>query len=296
MTVEDGNLPPLANLLAPGSRAEFTAPATVGLTAEASDPDGEIAQVAFYVDDGLLATVTSPPWTAVWSNAPPGAVLLRAAATDRQGKSTFSMPTPVQVLQRPANDLFVNRSKLSGISATDSGTTLNATVEPGEPPVAGSSVASIWWEWTAPTDGRLRIQPGPYDRFALYVGDEVNALQAVPPRDQNPLGPPEPTDYLVQAGRTYRLAGDDNGETRVLRLTLHLTPANGRFLLPALLPQDALRLTLLAYTGSRLVIESSTDLVHWSPLSTNVAVEGAVVLDLARTSNVPYRFYRGSRP
>jgi RHS repeat-associated protein len=54
------NIAPKINLTAPGLDAAFAAPATVQLSAEASDADGSVSKVEFYRDDTLVATVTKP--------------------------------------------------------------------------------------------------------------------------------------------------------------------------------------------------------------------------------------------
>jgi glucose/arabinose dehydrogenase len=54
------NSPPAVNLAAPLNNAAFTAPATINLSAAASDSDGTISKVEFYRDATLIATVTTP--------------------------------------------------------------------------------------------------------------------------------------------------------------------------------------------------------------------------------------------
>ena len=125
----------------------------------------------------------------------------------------------------PPNDCFTNGIRAASYEAQGRGDSFGASAELGEPGHGGQPPRhSLWWSWTAPGTGRLLIQAITQGRYALYTGDDVKALQVVPTRAQNPVLPPEPTDYVVEAGRTCHLALDDDGETHVLGLTLRLTP------------------------------------------------------------------------
>jgi len=55
----------------------------------------------------------------------------------------------------PANDFFSQRAILSGTDLTVSGDVTWATGERQEPAQAGEK--TLWWEWTAPQDGVLRL-------------------------------------------------------------------------------------------------------------------------------------------
>jgi hypothetical protein len=67
----------------------LTAGTTNSLTAEASDSDGTISSVAFYVDGSLLGTDTSSPFSVPWV-VTPGYHSVYVVATDNDGGSTTS--------------------------------------------------------------------------------------------------------------------------------------------------------------------------------------------------------------
>ena len=56
----------------------------------------------------------------------------------------------------PDNDRFATAGAIAGASGTVTGTTDNATLEPGEF-VAGLGDASVWWQWQAPTSQWFRF-------------------------------------------------------------------------------------------------------------------------------------------
>ncbi len=91
------NQPPSVSLTAPGSGATFTAPATIAITASASDPGGSVSQVQFFAGSTLLGTDTSSPYTYSWTNVAAGAYSLTAVARDNQGATRTSAAVAVTV-------------------------------------------------------------------------------------------------------------------------------------------------------------------------------------------------------
>ncbi len=98
ITVTAPNVPPSVSLTSPVGGATFNAPASITLTASASDSDGTITKVEFFHGGTtLIATVTTPPYSVIWSSVPQAAYTLTAVATDNQLASTASSPVNVSV-------------------------------------------------------------------------------------------------------------------------------------------------------------------------------------------------------
>ena len=92
------NSPPTVSMTSPANGANFNAPASMTLTATASDSDGTIQKVDFYYGGtNLITTVTTPPYTFNWTNVPQGSYTLTAVATDNQNASTTSAPVNIAV-------------------------------------------------------------------------------------------------------------------------------------------------------------------------------------------------------
>jgi RHS repeat-associated protein len=96
------NSPPVVSLTAPANGATFAAPATINLAATASDSDGTIAKVEFFVSGGkgkasLIGTSTAAPYTFTWSNVAAGTYSLTAKATDNGGAATSSAAVSITV-------------------------------------------------------------------------------------------------------------------------------------------------------------------------------------------------------
>jgi hypothetical protein len=91
------NALPSVALTSPVQNATFTAPASVSISATASDSDGSVRQVDFYAGNQVIGTKTAAPWTMTWQNVPAGSYALTAAATDDRGATTASSPVNITV-------------------------------------------------------------------------------------------------------------------------------------------------------------------------------------------------------
>jgi predicted phage tail protein len=115
-------------LTAPANGATYTAPATVALSATASDPESALARVEFYADSALLGTATAPPYSFTWASVPAGTYALRAVAVDAQGATgssatisiTVEAPNepPTVTLTAPANGASYSAPATIALSAT----------------------------------------------------------------------------------------------------------------------------------------------------------------------------------
>jgi hypothetical protein len=97
-----GNQPPTVTLTAPANGASYVAPATIGLTATASDPGGAVSRVEFYSGTTLLGTDTASPYSFSWTPVGAGTYVLKAMAYDAQGASASSATSTVTVTTTPA--------------------------------------------------------------------------------------------------------------------------------------------------------------------------------------------------
>jgi hypothetical protein len=108
------NLPPKVRLVAPRDGAVILGPTNIALAAAAYDPDGTVASVEFFAGTNSLGLVSNPPpvivtnhfgvfpvkqpFTLTWSNAPAGAYILTAVATDNEGATATSAPVNITVV------------------------------------------------------------------------------------------------------------------------------------------------------------------------------------------------------
>ena len=86
------NPPPVVTLTSPADGATFIAPATITLSANASDAEGSINEVGFYANGSLVGRDTTSPYTIVVTTVPAGAYTVTAVATDNLLATTTSAP------------------------------------------------------------------------------------------------------------------------------------------------------------------------------------------------------------
>jgi RHS repeat-associated protein len=126
------NKAPTVSLVAPSAGAIFAAPASITLTATASDSDGTIARVEFYQGATLLGTKTAAPYSMTWTNVAGGTYSLTALAVDNLGVQARSAAVSISVtgakvlVSSPANGAVVTAGTvaINGTYAGDSSTSV----------------------------------------------------------------------------------------------------------------------------------------------------------------------------
>ena len=88
---------PVIAITSPTNGAQFTGGSSVPITATASDPDGNIRQVSFYVDGTFIGFDTTAPYFATWPLAVPGTRILTAVALDDANATATSAPVSITV-------------------------------------------------------------------------------------------------------------------------------------------------------------------------------------------------------
>jgi Bacterial Ig domain len=126
--IRKANAVPLVNLVAPTASQVFTAPATITLSATASDADGTIAKLEFFrgtttlVGTGALA---AGKYNYSWANVAAGSYSLTARATDNLGATKTSSAVnivvnapPTVTINAPLNNSTFNVAESIGLQAT----------------------------------------------------------------------------------------------------------------------------------------------------------------------------------
>jgi uncharacterized repeat protein (TIGR01451 family) len=94
------NAPPVVSISAPSSGAQFTAPASITITAIATDVDGSIGTVEFFANGNRVGNGTpigGNQYSFIWSGAGIGAYTLSVKATDNNGASSSTNGPTVNV-------------------------------------------------------------------------------------------------------------------------------------------------------------------------------------------------------
>jgi hypothetical protein len=140
------NSPPTVTLTQPANAASFTAPATIPIQANATDPDGTISKVEFFRGATLIGTVSNAPFNLNWTNVTAGFYVLTAKATDNLGGSGTSSGVAVTVNPTGTNNFVLlddfNNAALGSLNGQHNWTAANATVVV-DPTQANNQVASF---------------------------------------------------------------------------------------------------------------------------------------------------------
>ncbi|NEM97760.1 Ig-like domain-containing protein [Pontibacter burrus] len=96
---EQGNKAPVISITAPANNTSFTAPASIAISASATDTDGLVSKVEFYNGNTKLGEDTegSNGWNFTWTNVTAGNYTLTARATDDKGATTTSSAVNIAV-------------------------------------------------------------------------------------------------------------------------------------------------------------------------------------------------------
>jgi plastocyanin len=81
------NAPPVVSIIDPPNGADFSPPANISFQVAASDPDGSIARVEFFLNGASLGSAAAPPYATTVSDLGPGSYTLSATAIDNAGAS-----------------------------------------------------------------------------------------------------------------------------------------------------------------------------------------------------------------
>ena len=119
----------------------------------------------------------------------------------------------------PANDDRANAETLSGTSGSRSFSTVDATVESGEPIVLSCEYASasVWFKWTAPTSGRATFSTAGSDFDTVLGVYRFDTLEEVTFNDDADYSTSR-CSFLAQAGQAYYVvvAGYDSSGAAAL--------------------------------------------------------------------------------
>ena len=147
---------PTVSITSPIAGQSFTAPASLTMTAAASDSDGTIARVDFYAGTQFVASDTTSPYQAAWSNVAAGNYSLTAVARDNLGGTRTSGAVTVSVMSsapRPTRVLFT----ASADHATSNVTSYIVAIYRGADPVTASPVATRDISKPTPVAGDITV-------------------------------------------------------------------------------------------------------------------------------------------
>lgn len=196
-----------------------------------------------------------------------------------------------------SNDNFDQASAIAPSGGRTLGSNSGATKEPGEPAHAGNSGGrSVWFSWQPTANSTVTIDTigSSFDTLlAVYTGNAVTNLSLVAADDDGAgYQLNSKLTFSASAAVAYRIAVDGyNGAAGGIVLNVAVAQplvclatkgTNGLFVLQTGGP-----------VGQKIVIEASTNLQNWLPISTNV-IPGIGVVSIidSNSANTVQRFFR----
>ncbi|RJG05287.1 hypothetical protein D3870_03980 [Noviherbaspirillum cavernae] len=210
------NQAPTVALTAPANNANYMAPATVTLTATASDTDGSIAKVEFFNGSTLLGTATAAPYTFDWTSVAAGSYTITAKATDDKGLTTTSAAVAITVAQNqaPTVALTAPDNGASYISPASIALTANATdvdgtiakveLYDGSTLLATLTQAPYTFMWNDATAGSHALLARATDNFGTTVASPAVTITVI--SNQAPAVSVTATPDIAAAPATIELA------------------------------------------------------------------------------------------
>ncbi len=273
--------PPAAlavSIVSPGNGNVFTPPATILLVAFATETNADEV-VQFYANSNLIATVTNIPgsntFAATWSGVPVGSYGLTAVVTTSDGDTATSLPVSISVAEDTNPPVVV---PFGGLVSPTNGSVYAAPADIGleETWSAGDPTASATVQFYANSNLIATVNSGPGTNTCFAAWTNVAA-----------------GSYNLSAVLTY---GSTTGSSVPVFVTVSDGSTNGplpniaaRSQLPVVgvFPGNAttgalanhvagsvVYLSIGATSGMAYSLEGSTDLINWTPVFTNQAING----------------------
>jgi RHS repeat-associated protein len=199
----------------PADNATFTAPASITVSASATDFNG-IAQVQFFANGSSIGVDTTEPYDIVWTNVAAGTYSLTAIATDNDGLSTTSAVVtiiingpPTVSLTSPQNNATFTPPATIALAAQASdtdGTVTSVEFYQGTTLIATVSAAPYTYDWT-------NVPPGDYVLTAKATDDRGATTTSAPVNVS--VGATQAQLHYIHADHlnTPRLVADATGTT-----------------------------------------------------------------------------------
>ncbi len=208
ITVNGPNVAPTVQLTGPANGATFTAPASIAITANATDSDGTINRVTFYANGTAVGTASASPYSFTWTNVPAGSYAITALATDNSGATTASSAANVTVkapnvaptvqLTAPASGAVFTApaSVAMTANAVDSDGTISRVIFYANGAAVGTASGSPYsFTWTNVPAGTYTITAAATDNSgATTTSSGVSVAVQAPPNVAPTVQLTSPTD------------------------------------------------------------------------------------------------------
>jgi Bacterial Ig domain/Glucodextranase, domain B len=212
---------PTVAVTSPVNGATFTAPATIDLSAMASEIGGAIGHVDFIADGNVINTTNTIPFAFSWAPIPVGTYTLTAKATDLHG-ATATAPS-ITVTVSPS--VPANHPPVVSLEAPSSGQTFNA----GQGVVLGAtatdsdgSVARVEFLVDGEVFGTSTSIPYSVTWTTSVAGSHAISARAIDNQNAAVTTPPITVAIVASSPATVALTAPDDGQSFVVGTPIDL--------------------------------------------------------------------------
>ena len=210
------NSVPSVTLTSPITNSSFTAPASITISAIASDPDGSITLVEFYNGTTKLGSTSSAPYSFTWNNVAVGNYYLTAKATDNLNAKSTSASTYISVKNRYNKHPYVRL-----LNPTKGNTYENLSSIPMEAIASDSDGVVTKVEFINGSEKLGEATSAPYMFTWKNVPSGTYSITAIATDDSNDTSASAPVVFEV--GKTGK------NDTNFGLVTLYPNPNDGHF-------------------------------------------------------------------
>jgi len=212
--------PPTVSITAPTPSQVFTAPASIAITATASDTDGTISKVEFYNGANLLGTSSTSPYSFTWTNVAAGSYTLTAKAYDNYNLTTTSSgvnvisdaPPTVSLTAPAANTNYIAPASvaLTATASDSDGTISKVEFYQGSTLVGTVSTSPYSYTWNSVAMGNYSLTAKAYDNNNVTTTSSAVNIIVWGTSDIGSVGVAGSASY---SGGTFTVSGAGAGVT-----------------------------------------------------------------------------------
>jgi hypothetical protein len=284
-----GDQAPACNITSPTSGSSFAPPASITVSASASDSDGSVTNVEFYQGAVKIGSDNTAPYSFVWTNVSAGSYSLTVKAFDDLGASTVSVPVGITVATPPAgweNHAFAsqNGNFTAEFDATPSQAGLDTVIALSAGAAGAYSDLACIMRFTDTAQSVINYSPGTsyHVKFVVNVPQHIYDIYVTPQGgSQTLLGQNYAfrTEQNTVSGLANWVKYDSAGTSSVTNFTIGTTN-----------PPSVGMLSGAGAAGTsstvNLTAEGTDDWAHWGFNGTSIdhkSVSGVAVNNITET-------------
>jgi len=297
---------PIVSITAPSDNTSLEAGEELQVTASASDTDGSIVKVSFYINDKLIGEATETPYSIEWEAKTEGSRLLEVIATDNDGGESNTASRTISVVPKiidPVDELpLVSAGDDIILTFPDTSTFIVGT---GSDPDGGT----VNFEWSQLSgDNGIRLVDtdsstvqvrgltiGSYTFQLKVTDDEVNMsfdTVAVNVFEKNPLV--SVNGELKKWHKvTLEIVGPQTSETAILnpfldyKLDVLFTNGQKEYLVPGYFAADGNAAETSASSGNKWFVHFSPDEIGTWQYEIIFKIGNNIAVSTATDTNAP---------